>query len=167
MAAGDADALRSLYELHIGRVYAIAVRILGSEEDARDVAQDVFLKAWRQAARYQPERGEVVSWLVLMARSAAIDRHRQRHRRNRILLSLADETDGFDQFSPDAGDGRALLEGPLARLTPVQRRALELAFFGGYSHTEIADRMRTSLHNVKNHLRRGLLKLRRVVADHE
>jgi RNA polymerase sigma-70 factor (ECF subfamily) len=160
MAAGDAGALREFYELHAGRVYAIAARVLSNREDVREVVQDSFIKAWRQARSYRPDRGEAVSWLLFIARNTAIDRLRQGARQRLALASLANEPDLRDRSLQPACDGQEFLDHLLSNLSPAQCEALDLAFFSGFSQAEIAKRMNTPVGNVKNHLRRGLLKLR-------
>jgi RNA polymerase sigma-70 factor (ECF subfamily) len=160
MATGDAGALREFYELHAGRVHAIAARILANREDVREVVQDTFIKAWRQARTYRPDRGEAVSWLLFIARNNAIDRLRQGARRRLALASMAKEPDLCDPTRRPECDGQEYLDRLLSNLSPAQCEALDLAFFSGCSQAEIAQRMNTPIGNVKNHLRRGLLKLR-------
>jgi RNA polymerase sigma-70 factor (ECF subfamily) len=162
MAGGDDEALRELYGRHVDRIYGIAARILRDREEVREVVQDTFARAWNLAGRYRAERGEVVAWLVFMARNGAIDRIRRSGRRERMLAIC--RADAADDASPDGwDDGREWLERQLGLLSRDQRRALELAFFQGCTQAEIAERIGTSVGNVKNHLRRGLMKLRRLV----
>ncbi len=175
LAAGEREAMQLLYHELAPVVHGIARRILEDPEDARDVVQDTFVKAWRQARTYRPERGEVVSWLVLIARNAAVDRVRRGARQQRLQAALERElaeTAANDSAfgAPTAvetwEDGEQI-EHHLGQLTPAQRRALELAFFSGYTHHQISDTLRMPLGTVKNHLRRGLAKLRQLVASHE
>lgn len=168
IAAGDAEALRLLYHELSPVVHGIARRMLEDPEDAREVVQDTFVKVWRQANAYHAGRGEVVAWLVFMARNAAIDRVRQGARRHRLQTFLAREreSDGLVPPVPEAVEQADLLDNHLGGLSEPQRRALELAFFSGYSQAEIAAAMRTPVGNVKNHLRRGLSKLRQLIASH-
>ncbi len=167
MAEGDVDALQLLY-LELGSVvYGIVRRILEDPEDAREAVQDTFIKAWRQAATYRADRGEVVSWLVFIARHAAIDRTRKGARRRLLHAVLLREP---VEPTPPAGDGfeqQEILAAQLGQLSPPQRQALELAFFSGCSQAEIASMMQTPVSNVKNHLRRGLTKLRQIVVRHD
>ncbi|HRE83769.1 MAG TPA: sigma-70 family RNA polymerase sigma factor [Opitutaceae bacterium] len=169
VANGDLDALRHLHETFSPLLFGVARRILSDPEDVREVVQDTFIKAWRQAAHYRPERGEVYSWLIFITRNQAIDRLRRTSRRHVMLTALENgEQDLPKDLSPDEVlDRRDLIDRNLAHLSDAQRRALELAFFTGCSQAEIAAAMRTPIGNVKNHLRRGLLKLRQLVERHD
>jgi RNA polymerase sigma-70 factor (ECF subfamily) len=162
MATGEPDALRDLYDLLVDRIHGIVVRILRDPEDVQEAIQDTFVKAWQKAATYRPERGEVISWLVLIARSSAIDRVRQGARRQAALQSMQTQPDAAEAIAFSVADGREFLDLHLSHLSAPQRTALELAFFTGCTQAEIALRMQTPLGNVKNHLRRGLLKLRQL-----
>lgn len=169
VASGDLDVLRQLHETFSPLLFGVARRILSDPEDVREVVQDAFIKAWRQAAHYRPERGEVYSWLIFITRNQAIDRLRRTTRRHAMLTSLENGEQHLpDDPSPDEVlDRRDLIDRNLAHLSEAQRRALELAFFTGCSQAEIASAMRTPIGNVKNHLRRGLLKLRQLVERHD
>ena len=167
LVAGDREALQLLYLDFGSIVHGIVRRILEDPEDAREAMQDTFIKAWRQAATYSAERGEVVAWLVLIARNSALDRLRKGARRR--LLHEALQREPIEPVRPvrDALDQRDFLTQHLTQLSPPQRQALELAFFGGCSQHEIATTLRIPIGNVKNHLRRGLLKLRQLVNSHD
>lgn len=174
LATGEREAMRLLYHELAPLVHGVVRRILEDPEDAREVVQDVFIKAWRQAGTYRRERGEVVSWLVLIARNAAIDRVRRGARRRLLHEVLAREAVavGGAGTSAEAGGDTALdyeraslLGDHLAQLSTAQRRALELAFFAGCSQGEIAAHMQTPVGNVKNHLRRGLARLRQMMGS--
>ena len=167
VAEGDAAALHALY-LEFGPVvHGVVRRMLLDAEDAREAVQDTFIKLWRQAANYRAERGEVVAWLVFIARNSAIDRIRQGARRRLLHETL--QTIPVDSApSPRLNfDQQDSLDHHLGQLSSAQRRALELAFFSGCTQTEIASAMQTPVGNVKNHLRRGLLKLRQIVTRHD
>lgn len=167
MAAGDAEALQLLYLEFNSRIQGIVRRILEDPEDAREAVQDTFIKAWRQASSYRPDRGEVVSWLVFIARHAAIDRLRQGARRR--LLHEALQREPVEPLPPAGAnaDDHSFLSRHLGELSAPQRQALELAFFGGCTQAQIATAMQTPVGNVKNHLRRGLRKLRQIVTQHD
>jgi len=167
MARGEARALQTLYERHVGRVRAIAARVLADPEEVREAVQDAFVKAWQQAGAYRPDRGEVISWLAFIVRNGAIDRLRRGARRRDALALLANEAPESRSTPQATADGREFLDHHLAELSPAQRQALELAFFSGCSQVEIAARMQTPVGNVKNHLRRGLLKLRQLTHHHD
>jgi RNA polymerase sigma-70 factor, ECF subfamily len=167
MAAGEKDALRLLYLEFGSIVHGIVRRVLEDPEDAREAVQDSFIKAWRQAASYRPERGEVVAWLVFVARHSAIDRLRKGARRRLLHEALQRET--YEPIRPgrEVLDQQDFLTQQLTQLSSAQRQSLELAFFGGCSQNEIAAAMNIPVGNVKNHLRRGLLKLRQLVTRHD
>ncbi|HLP01900.1 MAG TPA: sigma-70 family RNA polymerase sigma factor [Opitutaceae bacterium] len=167
MAAGDAAALRTFVDEMGGRVHGVVLRILRDPEATREAVQDTFLKAWRQAGSYRPARGEVISWLVFIARNVAIDRVRRQARQRALLETLRDEADGVVPAPQDDFVRREAVTLGLARLAAPQRRALELAFFDGCTQAEIAAAMRTPVGNVKNHLARGLRKLRELFPAHE
>lgn len=169
MAAGDTQPMHALHEAFSPLLFGVARRILRDSEDVREVVQDAFVKAWRQAPSYHPERGEVYSWMVFITRNQAIDRLRRGKSRQALLTALQnEENDDRAAAAPDERfDRREFLDHTLAHLTAPQRQALELAFFTGCSQAEIATAMCTPVGNVKNHLRRGMLKLRQLVARHE
>ncbi|ACB75774.1 RNA polymerase, sigma-24 subunit, ECF subfamily [Opitutus terrae PB90-1] len=167
MAARDAEALQLLYLDFGARIHGVVRRILEDPEDAREAVQDAFIKAWQQAGSYRPERGEVVSWLVFIARNAAIDRIRKGARRR--LLQEALEREPVETVMPahELSDLQENLSRHLNELSPAQRQALELAFFSGCTQAQIATAMRTPVGNVKNHLRRGLARLRQIATQHD
>jgi len=166
MAVGDTDALRELHREYVALLHGVVRRILVDPEEVREAVQDTFIKAWRQADAYRADRGEVYAWLVFIARNHAIDRLRRSRRRRELLTTLAQEAPE-PVLTIEASDQKDLLVRHLGDLTPVQRQALELAFFTGCSQLEIASAMQTPIGNVKNHLRRGLLKLRQVITRHD
>jgi RNA polymerase sigma-70 factor (ECF subfamily) len=167
VVAGEADALQLLY-LEFGPiVQGVVRRVLEDPEDAREAVQDTFIKLWRQASSYHPDRGEVVSWLVFIARHVAIDRVRQGARRRLLYETLQKQPVESTSSNAEAFDQHESLASDLAQLSAPQRRALELAFFSGCSQAEIASAMQTPVGNVKNHLRRGLSKLRQIVTRHD
>ncbi len=169
LATGDRDAMELLYQELCPVAHGVVRRILEDPEDAREAVQDTFIKVWQQAQSYRPERGEVVSWLVLIARNVAIDRVRRGARQQRLQVALEREwSEGTDTPSAaETWETTQRVDHHLRQLTAAQRRALELAFFSGYSHREISSTLRMPLGTVKNHLRRGLAKLRQLVSSHD
>ncbi len=161
MAHGEGEALGDLYDRHGRLVYALALRILRDQSDAEDVVQEVFAQAWQQARRYDQARGSVVGWLLTLARSRAIDRLRGRRGLASDETALADIPDRAPRADEDlvwagrAAEVRQALDG----LTLVQRTAIELAFYDGLTHTEIAERLELPLGTVKTRIRQGLLRL--------
>ena len=169
MARGDHAALAELYDRHGRLVYSLALRVLRDQGDAEDVVQEVFSQAWRQASRYESTRGQVVAWLMNLARSRAIDRLRSRRARPETgandveadrVLDLALPIDEQLALSDQAERIRAAVE----RLSLVQRVAIELAFYEGLTHVEIAERLELPLGTVKTRIRQGLSKLKERLA---
>lgn len=167
VAGGDAEALQLLYLDFNAQVHGIVRRILEDPEDAREAVQDTFIKVWQQARAYRPDRGEVVSWLVFIARNAAIDRVRKGARRRLLHEALQREPVEDAMPARELFDERENLARHLGELSPAQRQALELAYFGGCTQAQIAAAMQTPVGNVKNHLKRGLQKLRQLVTRHD
>jgi RNA polymerase sigma-70 factor, ECF subfamily len=170
-AAGDGAGLAGLYDRHASAVYSIALRIVGDEADAEDVVQEVFAQVWRQASRYDETRGTVEAWLVMMARTRAIDRLRARRARPDSAATLADDS-STQPAAPivDPGDALAAardakrIRDALRELPLLQRLAIELAYFEGLTQSQIADRLEEPLGTVKTRIRLGLLKLRDVLS---
>jgi RNA polymerase sigma-70 factor, ECF subfamily len=164
MARGDHDALAELYDRHARLVYSLALRILRDQGDAEDVVQEVFSQAWRQAARYESSRGNVIAWLLNLTRSRAIDRLRGRRSRpdaagDSLALEMPDLAQPIDEKL--ALSGRATqIRAAVEELSVLQRMAIELAFYEGLTHVEIAERLELPLGTVKTRIRQGLLKLK-------
>ena len=161
--AGDVAALDGLYTIHSGYVMAVALRILRSREEAEEVVQEVFWQLWKGKARYDPRRGKVSTWLFTIARSRALDRlRRRRELSNRDPLELLSEEAASDDPEVDAfvGERRSRVLTALATLTDGQRRSIELAFYSGLTHSEIAARTGEPLGTVKSRIKRGLARLR-------
>ena len=165
LANGELDALEELYDRYKTMAYSIAFRITTDATVAEDVVQDAFLGAWRNAARYIEGRGSVKTWLLAIVHHRAIDAVRRR--RPTTDLPDADLPPPEALRLPDVwADVAATLDadtvqGALATLSDVQREAIELAYFGGLTQQEIAERTATTLGTVKSRMRLGLLALRR------
>jgi RNA polymerase sigma-70 factor (ECF subfamily) len=165
LADGELDALEELYDRYKTMAYSIAYRITNDTTLAEDVVQDAFLGCWRNAARYVEGRGSVKTWLLAIVHHRAIDAVRRR----RPTTALPDlelpppaaltEPDVWTEVA--AGLDAELVQRALADLSEVQREALELAYFGGLTQQEIADRTATPLGTVKSRMRLGLLAMRR------
>ena len=161
----DAEALALLYDRHAGRLMGLAHRILGDTGEAEEILQEVFLHAWKAAATFDPSRGPVLAWLLVATRSRSIDRLRSRRTgRSAGARSLeeAPEPASREDVEADAAgrEWEAQCRAVIAELPEDQRRALELAYFDGLTHQEIAARTATPLGTVKTRVRLGLMKLR-------
>jgi RNA polymerase sigma-70 factor (ECF subfamily) len=175
MAAGDERALGELYDRHGSTVYALARAIVGERADTEEVVADTFGQAWRTAGQFDPARGSVTAWLTTITRTRALDLVRARGRRARVLERAAQESDaGFAAplATGDAPDrdverqeARQLVAHSLADLPEAQRRVIELAYFGGLTHSEIAAELNEPLGTVKTRLRAGMEKLRDALAS--
>jgi RNA polymerase sigma-70 factor (ECF subfamily) len=165
LASGDLDAAGELYDRHAGRILALARRILRDEGDAEDIVQEVFSQAWRTATRYEAGRGSVAGWLLMIARTRAIDRLRARQARPDTTADVLLETmPGNTQAPSDqaiANEQYALIRQGLVALPVEQRTALELAYFEGLSQSEIAERLAAPLGTIKTRIRTALTTLRR------
>jgi RNA polymerase sigma-70 factor (ECF subfamily) len=167
MAAGDESALGLLYDRWSPLLHSVARRIVADPDDAEEVLEEAFWQAWRQAARYEEGRGGVSTWLTMIVRSRALDRVRARgrlreERWENIPEPIAGDADGA--VSPDAAaeqdEQRRLIAAAVAQLPPEQRETVELAYFRGMSHSEIAAKLGQPLGTVKTRARLALQKLR-------
>lgn len=167
MAQGDGEALRELYDRHARAIYSLAVRILRSQPDAEDIVQEVFAQAWTQAGRYDASRGTVAAWLLMQARSRAIDRLRSRKLRPEGATSTFDTRDPSE--GPDAqamaGEYAQRVRDALRSLSDPQRTALELAFFEGLTYSQVAEHLNQPIGTVKTRIRQGLLRLKAALDD--
>ncbi len=162
IVAGDTAAFELLYDRHSKAAYGLAYRILNEPGFAEDVVQDAFLTVWRQATTYGQARGSVRSWLLAIVHHRAIDHIRRRHEDRQQPLEdmtmLPDDVDTWDQARQNV-EG-AQVRDALATLPPDQQRSIALAYFGGYTHDEIARLLGVPLGTVKGRLRIGLQKMR-------
>ena len=165
MARGDQGALAELYDRRARLVYSLALRILRERADAEDVVQEVFTQVWTQAGRYDPARGAVAAWMLTVARSRAIDRLRARTSRPEVAAE--EHTVENTRDATVLQDLQLLSEEQVDRirsavneLPQAQRAALELAYYEGLTHVEIAERLSEPLGTVKTRIRQSLIKLR-------
>jgi RNA polymerase sigma factor (sigma-70 family) len=165
----DQKALATLYEMTIGRVYGLALRISRNEAAAEEIAEDVYLQVWKSAASYSQERGHPLAWMMVITRSRALDYLRradiaESHPEPETLANYAETDDDPQDLLLALQSGKAL-HAAVAKLPAVQRQLLALAFFQGLSHSEIAVHAHLPLGTVKTHLRQALLALRAKLAD--
>ncbi len=169
MAQGDPSALAELYDRTARLVFSLALRILQNRADAEDVVQDVFAQAWVQAGRYDTARGAVAAWLLTMARSRAIDRLRSRNARPETASEARAEDVPDSAARQDlqllSAEQVESLRGAVSELPAAQRVALELAYYEGLTHAEIADRLSEPLGTVKTRIRQAVITLRESLAQ--
>jgi RNA polymerase sigma-70 factor, ECF subfamily len=166
----DADAFEVFYDRHSGIAYSLAYRIVGDRTAAEDVTQEAFVSIWRSGARYDVGRGSVRSWTLGIVRNRAIDVLRSKAGRARKLA--LDESVLEQQTSGDSTDAEALrretaeeVRGALAELPAEQSKVIELAYFGGFSQSEIATMLSVPLGTVKGRMRLGLERIRGRLAE--
>ncbi|HKY57761.1 MAG TPA: ECF RNA polymerase sigma factor SigK [Aeromicrobium sp.] len=164
-ARGDENSFARFYDLTSARAWGLALRVLRNPAHAEEVMQEAYLKAWRQASRFDPNRGSAIGWLLTIVHRAAVDRVRSAEAATRRdqnfhesvqTMSEPDETARVVEAGLDAHRVRSAV----ATLTPMQREAIELAFFGGYTHTEVAGMLEIPLGTAKTRIRDGLIRLR-------
>jgi RNA polymerase sigma-70 factor (ECF subfamily) len=166
IASGDHDALGALYD-RFGRVaYGLAFRVLRDQALAEDAVQEAFLTVWRSAEAYRRERAKAATWVLTLVHRRAVDLVRREDRRRGDPLEEAPEADGptVDEEA-DLRDRRTAVQAALAQLPPDQRQALELAYYGGYTQSELAERLGVPLGTIKSRMFAGLARLRELVPD--
>ena len=172
MAEGNPAALAAVYDRHIRSVFGLAMRVLQNQGDAEDLVQEVFSQVWAQAKRYDATRGSVASWLLMIARSRAIDRLRSRRAKpdsapfphDTAVVELPDPALGAEHGILTA-ESATRLRAALTVLPPTQRVAIELAYFEGLTHAQIAEQLEQPLGTVKTRIRTGLRKLREALVS--
>lgn len=164
IASGDEAAFEALYDDVSARVFGLIRRVLRDESQCEEVLQEVFVEVWQQAARYDADRGRAVSWIMVMAHRRAVDRVRaSQSSRDRDLRQGAKE---FEESYDDVQDTvETRLEGErvqsaLQNLSDAQRKAIELAYYGGYTHQEVAKLLEVPVGTVKTRIRDGMIRLR-------
>ncbi|MCC7012472.1 MAG: sigma-70 family RNA polymerase sigma factor [Planctomycetes bacterium] len=169
IARGDQGAMAELYDASQRVVFALVLRVLGERESAEEVLLDVYMQVWRRAASFDAERGHVSTWLLTIARSRALDRrrtHLSRARRespwsDEREAALADRSCTCEPAAAHESEERcSAVRCAILELPDAQRHAIELAFHGDLSHTEIAERLGLPLGTVKTRIRLGLSKLK-------
>lgn len=170
IARGDQTAFAELYDRHARLVYSLALRILQDRADAEDIVQEVFAQVWAQAARYDPSRGAVAAWMLTLTRSRAIDRLRSKRAR-REAATEADAVERVMDLSAAqdldllSAEQVTRLQRALSELPDAQRSALDLAYYEGLTHVEVAARLGEPLGTVKTRIRQAVIRLREVLAE--
>ena len=161
---GDAEAFTTLYERHSHAAFSLAYRVMGERQAAEDLAQDAFLKLWRSATSYRPERGSVRTWLLSIVRNSGIDQIRSQASRRRTqekIEALAPRSQPSEVFVETwRNSQRDQVREALNTLPPEQLKILELAYFSGYTHVEISELVDVPLGTMKGRMRLGLKKMR-------
>jgi RNA polymerase sigma-70 factor (ECF subfamily) len=166
MAAGRAEDLDKLYDLYHRPLLHFLNGILRQQESAEEILQDVFVRIYREADQYDPELGKPFSYLLTIGKRMAIDRLRARRRRRQILAGEVEQAERIADISSHGYPEKDVrleilwMQRYFDLLSPTQREAIELAFFSGYTHHEIAETLDRPLGTVKSDVRRGLRKLR-------
>jgi RNA polymerase sigma-70 factor (ECF subfamily) len=161
----DVSAFEQLYDRHSGAIYGLVLRILQQAGMAEEVVQDIFLQLWRNAAQYDSSRGSFVPWLFTLARNRALDTLRLKSERQRRHEDQVDELPPVavaPEYEKVLDEKRRAIKvrALMSSLNPQQKRAIELAYFEGLSHSEIAAALKEPLGTVKSWIRNGLLRLK-------
>lgn len=156
----DQNALLELYQAYGALVYGLALRVLQNTGWAEEVTQDIFLKIWQQPERWNPALGQFNSWLLTITRNAAIDRLRKERRPSASQIEQAATAPTYSSSDDTLWYDSQVLHKLLEQLPTEQRQLIDLAFYQGYTHSELAENLNLPLGTVKTRLRMGLQKLR-------
>jgi len=161
---GDEAAFAQLYDATAPRVVGLAVRVVRDPAQAEEVAQEAFLDIWKTSGRFDPGKGSPLGWLLTIVHRKAVDRVRSAEASTRRDTSYHQQNQPVEHDSTAEAATASLearrVRGALRSLTPVQREALELAYFGGYTHTEVATMLELPVGTAKTRIRDGLIRLR-------
>jgi RNA polymerase sigma-70 factor, ECF subfamily len=161
---GDEAAFAQLYDATSSRVVGLAVRVVRDPAQAEEVAQEAFLDIWRQSGRFDPAKGSPLGWLLTIVHRKAVDRVRSAEASTRRDTTYHQQNQAVEHDSTAEAAAASLearrVRQALTSLTPAQREALELAYFGGYTHTEVATMLELPVGTAKTRIRDGLIRLR-------
>lgn len=166
IATGDRDALAEFYDQTAGALFSLALRILNDPPEAEEVIQDVFVQVWDKAATFDPAIGVPFHWVMSITRNRSIDRLRSRQRRSRVMTNWEDAgeldppVEAVSGRTSLAEDELGAIRSAVVQLPKDQRQAIEMAFFSGMTHPEIATALNEPLGTVKARIRRGMMKLK-------
>lgn len=170
IGVGDRASFAEFYDKFSGLIYSTALRVLADPSDAEDVAQEVFFMLWEKAPMYDPARGKPLTWAITMTRNKAIDRLRSQQRRSRLMEEAREEngdceltTDRQPTEDAEHTEENEILRSAVMKLSKEQREAIEMAYFKGLTQQEIAVRLHEPLGTVKARIRRGIVRLRKMV----
>ena len=171
MGGGDEAALAEFYDRLSPTLYGLALKMMKDVKESEDVLQDAFISIWRKAGTYNSQLSSPSSWAIMILRNKAIDHLRSRQRVEKIVERATAEFSHFadaDEHSADEPffrEQRAIVRSALAQLPGEQRQALELAFFSGLTHEEIAGQLAMPLGTIKARIRRGLIQMRALASE--
>jgi RNA polymerase sigma-70 factor (ECF subfamily) len=166
IATGDRDAVGEFYDQTAGALFSVALRILNDTQEAEEVIQDVFVQIWEKAATFDSAIGVPFHWVMSITRNRSIDRLRSRQRRARVMTTWEDAgeldlpVESASGRAPLAEDEQGAIRSAVVHLPKDQRQAIEMAFFGGMTHPEIAEALNEPLGTIKARIRRGMMKLK-------
>lgn len=170
IANGDRIAFRNLHERYRAILFFTINKVLGNIEDSEDVMQEVFAKIWAKAHLFDLSRGKPLTWATTMARNRAIDRYRSKQRRSKLgdryethVDVIADRSTNITERDIEQNETARMLQSAVLELTPGQREAIDLAYFGGLTQNEVAERTGQPLGTVKARIRRGIERLEKKV----
>ena len=166
----DVAAFQELYRKFSGLLYSTIYRVLNDHQDTEDIMQEVLVQIWQKAHVYEPAKGKPLTWITTMARNRAIDRIRSKQRRSKLNDGFENESRVVQpEFVDDTSDiviaseRESVVQNAVLDLTPDQREAIQLAYFGGLTQSEIAERLHEPLGTVKARIRRGVQRLEQSV----
>jgi RNA polymerase sigma-70 factor (ECF subfamily) len=164
VATGDQDAFSQLYDQISPRVFGLVRRLLVDYSQSEEVTQEVFLEIWQSANKYEPSKGGAATWILTMAHRRAVDRIRssQSGRDRDIKIGIRDFVSEYDNVSEtvEVTIENERVKKAMVKLTELQRQAVSLAYYGGYSHSEVATLLKVPIGTVKTRLRDGMIRLR-------
>jgi RNA polymerase sigma-70 factor (ECF subfamily) len=164
VATGDRDAFAELYDRTAPRVFGLVKRLLRDHAQSEEVTQEIFLEIWQTAARYDPNKGGSMGWMLTMTHRRAVDRVRasQASRDRDVRIGIRDHAPDFDSVveNVEVRIESERVKQAMERLTQLQRQAVQLAYFGGYNHREVATMLSVPIGTVKTRLRDGMIRLR-------
>jgi len=164
VARGDRAAFAALYDATASRVFGLVKRLLRDHAQSEEVTQEVFLEIWQTAARYDPTKGGAMAWMLTMTHRRAVDRVRasQASRDRDVRIGIRDHAPAFDSVveNVEVRIESERVKEAMMRLTELQRQAVQLAYFGGFSHREVSAMLRVPVGTVKTRLRDGMIRLR-------
>jgi RNA polymerase sigma-70 factor (ECF subfamily) len=170
ISQGDEPALAAFYDESSSLVYSLALRMLGNPADAEEIVLDVFTQVWRSAERWEAQRGTVTAWLVTLCRSRCIDRIRSRTARAQVEAPMPESPSGPLPLADPGGSAESLndrfvISRALDQLPAEYRKLLEMAFFSGMTHTELAEHMGMPLGTVKTRIRAAMTQMRNLLTE--